>query len=73
MDKYGIRQQESNAPDKVYQVGDGSFSDALQEYRRLARNAWRSTRNYMQVEFALEQKMSWWRGNTHYYIEIVRI
>lgn len=73
MEKYGIREQVSNAPDKVYQVGDGSFSDALEEYKRIARNAWRSTRNYMQVEFYLVQKMSWWRGHEHHYIEIVRI
>ena len=73
METYGIRKQESNAPDLVYMVGDGSFSDALEEYRRIARNAWRSTRNYMQVEFSKVQKMSWWRGTTHYYVELVKM
>lgn len=73
MEKYGIRKQESNVPDKVYQVGDGSFSDAVKEYRRITRNAWRSTRNYMQVEFAQVFKMSWWRGSEHHYVEIVRM
>ena len=73
MEKYGIREQVSNSPDRIYSVGDGSFKSALEEYKRIARNAWRSTRNYMQVEFTLVQKMSWWRGSEHHYIEIVRM
>lgn len=73
MEKYGIRKQESNAPDKVYQVGDGSFTEAVEEFRRIARNAWRSTRNFMQVEFRQVCKMSWWCGTTHHYVEIVRM
>lgn len=73
MGHYRIRFQESNVPDHVYMVGDGSFADALAEYKRIARNAWRNTHNYMQVEFHLEQKMSWWKGRTHYYVEIIKV
>lgn len=73
MEHYGIRKQESNAPDKVYQVGDGSFTEALEEFRRIARNAWRSTRNFMQVEFKQTNQMSWWCGTTHHYVEIVKM
>lgn len=73
MEKYGVKISESNLPDRISVVGDGSFKSALKEYRRMARNAWRNSHNFMQVEFALEQKMSWWRGNSHHYIEIITI
>ena len=73
METYAIKKQVSNAPDEVIQVGDGSFSATLAEYRKMARAAWRSPRNFMQVEFRQVQKMSWWRGRVHHYLEIVRV
>ncbi len=53
------------------------FMDALREYKRQARNAWRRKRAFEHVEFPLSQRMSWYEfpglfsDADHYYLEII--
>lgn len=58
--------------DTVYQKPVASKLEAIKEYRRLRRNIRRRRTMYNYVEFPLKHKLSWYQGESHYFLEIVK-